>query len=57
MHWTIQPNGHTAGVSVAPQSEEFKNTYIVGCMTGLIKGWVFPKHKSQQDPINFPFKF
>jgi hypothetical protein len=55
MHWTILTSGKTSGISV--QSDEFKSTYLASCMTGLIKGWTFPRHKSAQDPINFPFKF
>jgi hypothetical protein len=55
MRWTILTSGKTSGISV--QSDEFKSTYLASCMTGLIKGWTFPRHKSAQDPINFPFKF
>jgi hypothetical protein len=55
MRWTILTSGKTSGISV--QTDEFKSTYLASCMTGLIKGWTFPRHKSAQDPINFPFKF
>jgi predicted Zn finger-like uncharacterized protein len=55
MRWTVLTSGKTSGISV--QTEEFKSTYLASCMTGLIKGWTFPRHKSSQDPINFPFKF
>jgi predicted Zn finger-like uncharacterized protein len=55
MRWVIQPNGRTTGVSV--KSEEFKKTYMASCISGLIKGWNFPKHKKQGDPIDFPFIF
>lgn len=55
MKWTIQTSGKTSNVSV--QSEEFKATYMAGCVGGLIKSWTFPKHKVQGDPIVFPFKF
>jgi predicted Zn finger-like uncharacterized protein len=55
MRWVIQPNGKTSGVSV--KSEEFKKTYMASCISGLIKGWNFPKHKKQGDPIDFPFIF
>ncbi|WP_224368444.1 adventurous gliding motility protein GltJ [Hyalangium versicolor] len=55
MHWTIQTSGKTSGVSVV--SDEFKKTYMASCITGLIKGWTFPKHKKQGDPIDFPFTF
>jgi len=55
MKWNIQTSGKTSNISV--QSEEFKATYMAGCVGGLIKGWVFPKHKVAGDPILFPFKF
>jgi len=55
MRWSIQTNGRTTGVSV--KSEEFKKTYMASCISGLIKGWNFPKHKKQGEPIDFPFIF
>jgi hypothetical protein len=55
MKWSIQTNGATTKVSA--DSEEFKSTYLAGCIGGLIKGWKFPKSKNPGDPIVFPFKF
>jgi predicted Zn finger-like uncharacterized protein len=55
MRWTIQTTGKTTGVSA--QTEEFKSTPMATCIGGLIRSWKFPKHKTQGDPINFPFKF
>ncbi|HYV48338.1 MAG TPA: adventurous gliding motility protein GltJ [Myxococcaceae bacterium] len=55
MKWTILPSGKTAQVSV--QTEEFKSTYLANCLTILVKGMSFPKHKVQGEPIVFPFKF
>ena len=55
MKWTILPSGKTAQVSV--QSEEFKSTYLANCLTILVKGMSFPRHKVQGEPIVFPFKF
>ncbi|MEW5739702.1 MAG: AgmX/PglI C-terminal domain-containing protein, partial [Myxococcota bacterium] len=55
MRWTIQTSGKTSGVGVV--SEEFKGTYMATCVGGLIKGWQFPKHKQQGEPVTFPFKF
>ena len=55
MSWTILASGKTASVSCA--SEEFKSSYMAQCLTGLIRGWQFPRHKVQGDPINFPFTF
>ncbi len=56
MKWTIQTSGKATKVEV--QSEEFKTSYIAGCVGGLIKQWQFPKHKTQMaEPVVFPFKF
>lgn len=55
MHWMIQTSGKPTGVTV--KTDEFKKTYMATCISGLIKGWSFPKHKKQGDPIDFPFKF
>lgn len=55
MSWTILSSGKTTSISCA--SEEFKSSYMAQCMSGLIKGWQFPRHKVQGDSINFPFTF
>ena len=55
MRWTVQTNGKTKGVSV--QSPEYARTYMATCISGLIKGWTFPQHRKQGDPIDFPFTF
>ncbi len=55
MRWSIQTNGRTKNVSC--QTSEFRNTYMASCISGLIKGWSFPKHKVQGKPIDFPFTF
>jgi predicted Zn finger-like uncharacterized protein len=55
MRWTIQTNGRATNVSVV--TEEYKSTYFAGCVGGLIKTWVFPRHKQQGEPVMFPFKF
>ncbi|QRO00989.1 adventurous gliding motility protein GltJ [Archangium violaceum] len=55
MRWIIQTNGKTKNVSC--QTSEFRSTYMATCISGLIKGWTFPKHKVQGDSIDFPFTF
>lgn len=55
MRWTIQTSGKVSRVDVV--SEEFKGTYMAGCVGGLIKAMVFPRHKTQGEPVTFPFKF
>jgi hypothetical protein len=55
MRWVIQTSGKTKNVSC--QTSEFRSTYMASCISGLIKGWTFPKHKVQGEPIDFPFTF
>jgi hypothetical protein len=55
MRWSIQPSGKTTSVSC--RTDEFRSTYMASCISGLIKGWNFPRHKKQGDPIDFPFTF
>ena len=55
MRWTIQTNGKTKNVSV--RSPEFARTYMASCITGQVKGWTFPRHAKQGEPIDFPFTF
>jgi Ca-activated chloride channel family protein len=55
MKWTILTSGKTAQIEVV--SDEYKSTYLATCMRGLIKGWTFPRTKTQGDPVVFPFKF
>ena len=55
MRWTILPSGRTTSVQV--RTDEFKSTYLAGCISGLVKSWSFPKHRVQGDPIDFPFNF
>lgn len=55
MRWTIQTSGKTSNVNVV--SEEFKGAHISSCIGQLIKGWQFPRHKKQGEPVTFPFKF
>jgi hypothetical protein len=55
MRWTIRTNGRTSGVSV--RTGEFKSTYMASCISGLVKGWKFPRHQKQGEPIDFPFTF
>jgi len=55
MKWTILPSGKTSGVSV--QSDELRSTYMASCISALIKGMSFPRHRVQGEPIVFPFTF
>lgn len=55
MRWTVRTNGRTSNVSC--QTSEFKSTVMASCIGGLIKGWKFPAHQVQGDPIDFPFTF
>jgi len=55
VRWTILSSGRTSSVSV--RSSEFKSTHMASCITGLIRGMRFPRHKQQGAPIDFPFTF
>ncbi len=55
MKWTILTSGRVGAVEVV--STEFKSTYMATCLSNLIRHWVFPPHKTQGEPVVFPFKF
>ena len=55
MKWTIETSGSVKNVSVV--TEELKGSYMASCMSTLIKGMKFPRHKKQGEPVQFPFKF
>ena len=55
MKWTIETSGAVKNVSVV--TEELKGSYMASCMSSLIKGMKFPRHKKQGEPVQFPFKF
>ena len=55
MKWTIETSGSVKNVSVV--TEELKGSYMASCMSSLIKGMKFPRHKKQGEPVQCPFKF
>src|SRR5262249_16412861 len=55
MKWTVLTSGKVTNVQAA--TEELKGAPIASCLTGVIKGMSFPKHKVQGEPISFPFTF
>ncbi|MBM4378104.1 MAG: zinc-ribbon domain-containing protein [Deltaproteobacteria bacterium] len=55
MRWTIQTSGKVTGVGC--QTEQFKDSAMAGCLSRLIKGLQFPRHRVQGDPVNFTFTF
>ncbi|WP_225412696.1 AgmX/PglI C-terminal domain-containing protein [Stigmatella hybrida] len=55
LRWTILSSGSTAQVGMA--SEEMRGTPLARCIEGLVRGWKFPRHRVQQAPIQFPFRF
>ena len=55
LKWTVQTSGKVTNVGVV--SEEFKGTYMASCVGALVKTFVFPRHKVQHEPVQFPFKF
>jgi hypothetical protein len=57
MKWTVATSGKVTNVGVAEGSEDFKGTPMATCFATVIKSMSFPKHKTQGDPVKFPFKF
>ncbi|MEN9797717.1 MAG: Adventurous gliding motility protein AgmX [Pseudomonadota bacterium] len=55
MKWTIQASGKVGSVSC--QTDEFRDSYMASCLSKLIKGFQFPRHRVQGDPVVFPFTF
>lgn len=55
LRWTLLPSGSTAQVGMA--TEEMRGTPLARCLEGLVRGWKFPRHRVQQAPIQFPFRF
>jgi hypothetical protein len=55
MKWTVDTSGSVKSVGVV--TEELKGSYMAQCMSTLIKGMKFPRHKKQGEPVQFPFKF
>ncbi|ADO75665.1 adventurous gliding motility protein X-like protein [Stigmatella aurantiaca DW4/3-1] len=55
LRWTILASGSTAQVGMA--TEEMRGTPLARCIEGLVRGWKFPRHRVQQAPIQFPFRF
>ncbi|MDX2012181.1 MAG: GYF domain-containing protein, partial [Myxococcaceae bacterium] len=55
MKWTVDTSGSVKNVGVV--TEELKGSYMAQCMSTLIKGMKFPRHKKQGEPVQFPFKF
>jgi hypothetical protein len=55
VRWSVKPSGEPHSIEIA--TPEHADTIIGQCVAGLIKGWRFPKHQQQHEPITFPFKF
>jgi len=54
MRWTIQPDGKTRDIST--QTEAYANSTMAQCLEKQIGEWKFPKHRTEGDPVSFPFK-
>jgi hypothetical protein len=55
LRWQILSSGKVSGVTVV--TEEFRNTSMATCVSKVVKGLSFPRHRVQGEPINFPFNF
>ncbi len=54
MSFKVLTSGRTTDVQVA--DSKYAGTPIGTCVTGAIKGWKFPAHKTAISPVTFPFK-
>ena len=55
VRWFILPSGSTQ--QVAMETKALKGTALATCIEDLVRGWKFPKHRTQMGVIRFPFIF
>lgn len=55
VRWFILPSGSTQ--QVAMETKALKGTALATCIEDLVRGWKFPKHRTQMGAIRFPFIF
>lgn len=55
VRWFVQPSGSTQ--QIAMETQALKGTALGACIEELVRGWKFPKHRTQMGPIRFPFIF
>jgi hypothetical protein len=55
MRWFIHPSGST--YQVAMENQTLQGTALATCIEDVVRGWKFPKHRTQMGPIRFPFIF
>lgn len=55
VRWFILPSGSTQ--QVAMETKALKGTALATCVEDVVRGWKFPKHRTQMGAIRFPFIF
>jgi hypothetical protein len=55
MRWSVQADGSAREVSCL--SGEQCSTYLAGCLTGLIQGWIFSARGGAAETVEFSFTF
>ena len=55
VRWFVLPSGSTQQVAV--ETKALKGTALATCIEDLVRGWKFPKHRTQMGAIRFPFIF
>jgi hypothetical protein len=55
MRWFVQPSGSTQ--QIAMETQALQGTALATCIEELVRGWKFPKHRTQMGPVRFPFIF
>lgn len=55
VRWFILPSGSTQ--QAAMETKALKGTALATCIEEVVRGWKFPKHRTQMGAIRFPFIF
>ncbi|KFE68020.1 AgmX/PglI C-terminal domain-containing protein [Hyalangium minutum] len=55
VRWFILPSGSTQQATM--ETKALKGTALATCVEDVVRGWKFPKHRTQMGAIRFPFIF
>ena len=55
VRFTITPGGQTSEVEI--ESDTMGDKAVAGCLTSLVRGWVFPFKPAEDTAVAYPFVF
>ena len=56
VRWSVRASGSVTGVLV--EDEQVRDTPFGQCLTALVRGWSFPRHRvPSAEPVRFPFTY